>query len=146
MFSGGVQNTGSNVNTQQKQVSSLIKHSSYSSASMKNDIMLIKLSFVSKIPFVGIICSFKKPARIWIDSEKQKWAWRFTQSWIWNETGWSANFSYNNYIAAAVLPSSATASKYSICGWGYSSSSGRDTKELTCFEGSNVAVNTCNGR
>ena len=60
MFSGGVQNTGSNVNTQQKQVSSLIKHSSYSSASMKNDIMLIKLSFVSKISFVHS----KKPANL----------------------------------------------------------------------------------
>jgi len=60
VFSGGVQNTGSNVNTQQKQVSSLIKHSSYSSASMKNDIMLIKLSFVSKISFVhSKICEIK---------------------------------------------------------------------------------------
>ena len=49
---GGVQNTGSTVNTQQKQVSSLIKHASYSSASMKNDIMLIKLSFVSNVPYV----------------------------------------------------------------------------------------------
>lgn len=41
----GVQNTGSSINTQQKGVNKIIKHSSYSSASMKNDIMLVKLRF-----------------------------------------------------------------------------------------------------
>ena len=44
---GGVQNTGKTTNTQQKTASIITKHYSYSSASMKNDIMLIKLSNVN---------------------------------------------------------------------------------------------------
>jgi len=96
---GGMQTSASMVNVQEKSASALKKHPSYSTASQKNDIMLIKLS---------------------------------------------SAFNLNTYIQPASLPSAgASTSSYSICSWGYDSSN-RDTKNLYCYSGRNVAHSTCN--
>ena len=116
----GVQNTNSPINVQEKSVSKITKHSSYSTASMKNDIMLIKLRFIVQ--------------KVQIKSDN-----RYLLS--------SASFSFNDYVFSVALPSALTAPTYSVCGWGFNTStSGRDTKELNCFEGSNVQTSTCNSR
>ena len=116
----GVQNTSSAINVQEKSVSKITKHSGYSTASMKNDIMLIKLRFIVQ--------------KVQIKSDN-----RYLLS--------SASFSFNDYVSSVALPSALTAPTYSVCGWGFNTSTnGRDTKELNCFEGSNVQTSTCNSR
>jgi len=56
----------------------------------------------------------------------------------------STSFTLNNYVQIIGLPTTTgTTTAYTICSWGYGISN-RDTKDLICYSGKNVATTTCN--